>query len=65
MNDDVGRLDDRVLKLQRRFSQVEEDIRQIRISSDKVQKHAVRIAEVDLEDQRTLPVPDLLDDSGK
>ena len=65
MNDDVGRLDDRVLKLQRHFGQVEEDIRQIRISSDKVQKHAVRIAEVDLEDQRTLPVPDLLDDSGK
>ena len=65
MNDDVGRLDDRVLKLQRHFGQVEEDIRQIRISSDKVQKHAVRIAEVELEDQDTSPVPDLRDDREK
>ena len=34
--DDVRRLDDRVLKLQQHFDQASEDIRKIRISTDKV-----------------------------
>ena len=59
MNDDVARLDKRVANLQSHFSQTEEDIRQIRISTEKVQKRAVRVAEVELEDQDTPPVPEL------
>jgi DNA recombination protein RmuC len=61
MNDDVIRLDDRVAKLQRHFGQVEEDVRQIRISTEKVQKRAIRVAEVELEEQDTQPVPELRD----
>jgi len=45
---DVFRLDERVGKLQRHFGQAEEDIRQIRISTEKVAKRAARIEEVDL-----------------
>ncbi|MBO42684.1 MAG: DNA recombination protein RmuC [Rhodospirillaceae bacterium] len=59
MNDDVVRLDKRVANLQSHFGQAEEDIRQIRISTEKVQKRAIRVAEVELEDQDTPPVPDL------
>lgn len=65
MNDDVGRLDDRVEKLQRHFGQAEEDIRQIRISTEKVHKRAVRIAEVELEDQDTPPIPDLREEAAE
>jgi DNA recombination protein RmuC len=61
MNDDVLRLDERVGKLQRHFGQVDEDIRQIRISTEKVQKRAIRVAEVELEEQDTPPVPELRD----
>lgn len=45
---DVGRLDDRVGKLQRHFDQGAEDIRQIRISTEKVTKRAERIETVEL-----------------
>lgn len=65
MNDDVVRLDDRVSKLQRHFDQAEEDIRQILISTEKVHKRAVRIAEVELEDQDTPPVPDLREEAAE
>ncbi len=47
---DVARLDDRVAKLQRHFEQAGEDVRQIRISTDKVTKRAERIEEVQLEE---------------
>ena len=47
---DVVRLDDRVGKLQRHFDQAGEDMRQIRISTDKVGKRAERIELVQLED---------------
>ena len=47
---DVERLDDRVGKLQRHFSQTTEDIRQIRISTDKVTSRAGRIEDIQLED---------------
>jgi DNA recombination protein RmuC len=49
--DDVGRLDDRVGKLQRHFDQAGEDLRQIRISADKVNRRGERIVELELEDQ--------------
>ncbi len=46
--DDVGRLDDRVAKLQKHLGQSEEDIRMIRVSTEKVVKRAERIEEVQL-----------------
>nr|MDJ0895123.1 DNA recombination protein RmuC [Alphaproteobacteria bacterium] len=45
---DVERLDDRVGKLERHFSQATEDIRLVRISADKVTKRGARIGELDL-----------------
>jgi DNA recombination protein RmuC len=44
--DDIGRLDERVGKLQRHFEQASEDVRQIRISTEKVGKRAERIEEL-------------------
>src|ERR1700741_1452665 len=44
---DLGRLRDRVLKLQKHFSDVNEDVRQILISADKSEKRAGRIEELD------------------
>ena len=46
--DDIGRLDDRVAALDKHFGQAAEDIRQIRISTDKVVKRADRIEAVQL-----------------
>ena len=48
---DVARLDDRVGKLQSHFGQASEDLRQIRISTEKVTKRGEKIAQVELEDQ--------------
>jgi len=50
MLEDVGRLDERVGKLQRHFEQAGEDLRQIRISTEKVTRSAGRIDELQLED---------------
>jgi len=47
LGDDLGRLRDRVLKLQKHFSDANEDIRQILISADKIEKRAGRIEELD------------------
>jgi DNA recombination protein RmuC len=47
---DVERLDERVGKLQRHHDQSGEDLRQIRISTDKVTKRAERIEELQLEE---------------
>jgi DNA recombination protein RmuC len=47
---DVGRLDERVAKLQRHFEQATEDVRQIRISTEKVGKRAERIEELQVGD---------------
>ncbi|ROP90699.1 DNA recombination protein RmuC [Stella humosa] len=52
--DDVGRLDDRVGRLQRHFDQTSEDVRQIRISTDKVTKRGERIGELEVEDAATI-----------
>jgi DNA recombination protein RmuC len=46
--DDIGRLDERVGKLQRHFEQAGEDVRQIRISTEKVGKRAERIEELQI-----------------
>ena len=47
LGDDLGRLRDRVLKLQKHFGDVNEDVRQILISADKIEKRAGRIEELD------------------
>jgi DNA recombination protein RmuC len=47
LGDDLGRLRERVLKLQKHFGDVNEDIRQILISADKIEKRADRIEELD------------------
>jgi len=47
---DVERLDDRVEKLQRHFGQAGEDLRQIRISTEKVTRRGERIVELELEE---------------
>jgi DNA recombination protein RmuC len=51
LGDDLGRLRERVLKLQRHFGDVNEDIRQILISADKIEKRAGRIEELDFSKQ--------------
>jgi DNA recombination protein RmuC len=48
--EDVGRLDDRVGKLSRHFGQAEQDLRDIGISSGKIQRRAERIEELELEE---------------
>jgi DNA recombination protein RmuC len=53
LGDDLGRLRDRVLKLQNHFSQVNEDVRQILISADKIEKRAGRIEELDFSKTET------------
>ena len=48
--EDIGRLDERVGKLQRHFEQANEDLRQIRISSDKITRRGERIEELEFEE---------------
>jgi DNA recombination protein RmuC len=48
--DDVGRLDERVGKLQRHFEQAGENVRQIRITTEKIGKRADRIEELQVGD---------------
>ncbi len=59
MTDDVARLDDRVEKLQRHFEQSVDDMRQIRLSSEKVARRAERIEEFQMGEDPGEPVPDL------
>lgn len=47
LGDDLGRLRERVAKLQKHFGDVNEDVRQILISADKIEKRAGRIEELD------------------
>ncbi|MCC7050076.1 MAG: DNA recombination protein RmuC [Alphaproteobacteria bacterium] len=49
---DVERLDDRVDNLQKHFAQADKDIREIRISTDKVTGRAGRIKEIELGENR-------------
>ncbi len=55
MLQDVRRLDTRVGKLQRHFDQANEDLRQIRITTEKVDKRAERIDALQLEDDPAVP----------
>src|SRR6201981_3403032 len=55
LGDDLGRLRDRVLKLQKHFSDANEDVRQILISADKIEKRAGRIEELDFSKEPTEP----------
>jgi DNA recombination protein RmuC len=61
--DDVARMHDRVLKLQTHFNQANEDVRQIVISAEKVEKRGARIAEVEFEEDgaagNVLPLPEV------
>ncbi len=57
--DDVGRLDDRVGALDKHFGQAVEDIRQIRISTEKVVKRADRIETVQLGDEADGPAAEV------
>jgi DNA recombination protein RmuC len=65
MGDDVQRLDARVARLQQHFGQAEEDIRQIRISTEKVQKRAVKIQELDLDEIEAQELPKLARSGGE
>jgi DNA recombination protein RmuC len=47
LGDDLTRLRERVVKLQKHFGDVNEDVRQILISADKIEKRAGRIEELD------------------
>jgi len=60
LGDDLGRLRDRVLKLQKHFSDVNEDVRQILISADKIEKRAGRIEELDFTKEPPLETPRLV-----
>jgi len=51
LGDDLTRLRERVLKLQKHFGDVNEDVRQILISADKIEKRAGRIEELDFSKQ--------------
>jgi DNA recombination protein RmuC len=55
LGDDLGRLRDRVLKLQKHFSDANEDIRQVLISADKIEKRAGRIEELDFSKEPAEP----------
>ena len=49
---DVERLDSRVGKLETHFRQAEDDIRQIRVSADKLTKRGGRIEEIEVGDKK-------------
>jgi len=53
--DDLGRLRERVLKLQNHFGQANEDVRQILISAEKIGTRAARIEELEFAGEDALP----------
>jgi DNA recombination protein RmuC len=55
MMEDLARLRERVLKLQQHHGQTGEDLRQIIISSDKIEKRAAKIEELDFTDEGNAP----------
>jgi len=64
LGDDLGRLRERVLKLQKHFSDVNEDVRQILISADKIEKRAGRIEELDFSKEPQVEPPRLVKSSA-
>lgn len=55
--DDVGRLDERVRKLDGHFRLAQKDVEQILTSSDKVSKRGNRITDLDFEDTKAVEAP--------
>jgi DNA recombination protein RmuC len=59
--DDLRRLNDRVVKLQTHFGQANEDVRQILISAEKVERRGTRIRDVEFDDEaeasNVIPAP--------
>jgi len=53
--DDIARLHERVRNLEKHFGQANEDVRQILISAEKVEKRAGRIREVEFDGEEGLP----------
>jgi DNA recombination protein RmuC len=53
---DIERLHDRVLNLQKHFGQANEDLKQILISAEKVEKRAARIQDVEFEGEQPAPI---------
>jgi DNA recombination protein RmuC len=51
MMEDLGRLRDRVLKLQQHHTQTGDDLRNILISSEKIEKRAAKIEELEFDDK--------------
>src|SRR3954469_25205286 len=65
LGDDLGRLRERVLKLQKHFGDANEDVRQILISADKIEKRAGRIEELDFsKTEATIEAPRLVKGSA-
>ena len=60
LGDDLTRLRERVVKLQKHFGDVNEDVRQILISADKIEKRAGRIEELDFSKEPPLETPQLV-----
>lgn len=56
--DDIRRLDDRVGRLQSHFRQADEDMRQIRVSTEKIDRRAERIREVEVETPEPVAAPE-------
>lgn len=54
---DLSRLRERVVNLEKHFGQANEDIRQIMISSDKIEKRATRIEEMEFSPNPAEPAP--------
>ena len=52
MLDDLGRLRDRVVKLERHFGQANEDIRQVLVSAEKIEKHAACIRDLEFDGEQ-------------
>ncbi|WP_421708097.1 DNA recombination protein RmuC [Algihabitans sp.] len=59
--EDVARLDQRVGKLETHFDQASRDIRDIRISTDKITKRGERIKDLELEDEEAAGVARIAD----
>jgi DNA recombination protein RmuC len=55
---DLGRLRERVVKLERHFGMANEDIRQILISSEKIEKRGTRIEELEFDGEEDAPERD-------
>jgi len=60
LGDDLGRLRERVLRLGKHFGDVNEDVRQILISADKIEKRAGRIEELDFSKDPPVEPPRLV-----